>query len=108
MISGRAKKFDELLHRLTKYNEATRKQQRNELLINERASGSNMKMGTQIHRGPSELVTQKSDDRPKNGTLNKRVRTSVAETRVCNYMLQFILLSFNMHVCQFFFFFLDI
>nr|GMC96112.1 uncharacterized protein LOC109148070 [Ipomoea batatas] len=38
-------------------------------------------MGTQIHRGPSELLTQKSDDRPKNGTLNKRVRTSVAETR---------------------------
>nr|GMC92707.1 uncharacterized protein LOC109148070 [Ipomoea batatas] len=79
--SGRAKKFDELLHRLNKYNEVNRKQQRNELLINERASASNLKMGTQIHRGPSELVTQKSDDRPKNGTLNKRVRTSVAETR---------------------------
>ncbi|XP_060184209.1 uncharacterized protein LOC132613929 isoform X1 [Lycium barbarum] len=80
--SGRAKKFDECLHKLTRFSEGmlSKKQQRNEQL-NERLGGSNMKMGTQIHRGPSDLVTQKTEERPKNSTLNKRVRTSVAETR---------------------------
>ncbi|KAH0745509.1 hypothetical protein KY285_007166 [Solanum tuberosum] len=77
--SGRAKKLDEQLHKLTKYSEGipSKKQQRNEQLTNERLGGSR----TQIHRGPSDLVTQKTEERPKNNTLNKRVRTSVAETR---------------------------
>lgn len=77
--SARAKKFDEYLHKLTKYSEGipSKKQQRNEQLTNERLGGSR----TQIHRGPSDLVTQKTEERPKNSTLNKRVRTSVAETR---------------------------
>lgn len=82
LTSGRAKKFDEYLHKLTKYSEGipSKKQQRNEQLTNERLGGSR----TQIHRGPSDLVTQKTEERPKNSTFNKRVRTSVAETRVCN------------------------
>ncbi|KAM3282772.1 putative protein isoform X1 [Capsicum chacoense] len=77
--SGRAKKFDEYLHKLAKYSEGipSKKQQRNEQLTNERLGGSR----TQIHRGPSDLVTQKTEERPKNSTVNKRVRTSVAETR---------------------------
>ncbi|XP_016550371.1 uncharacterized protein LOC107850394 isoform X2 [Capsicum annuum] len=77
--SGRAKKFDEYLHKLAKYSEGipSKKQQRNEQLTNERLGGSR----TQIHRGPSDLVTQKTEERPKNNTVNKRVRTSVAETR---------------------------
>ncbi|KAJ8557617.1 hypothetical protein K7X08_003242 [Anisodus acutangulus] len=82
--SGRAKKFDEYLHKLAKYSEGmpSKKQQRNEQLTNERLGGSSMKMGTQmIHRGPLDHVTQKTEERPKNSTLNKRVRTSVAETR---------------------------
>ncbi|CAH9147392.1 unnamed protein product [Cuscuta epithymum] len=79
--SVRARRFDDLLHRLSKYSEVTRKQQRNEMLLNERSGVSHLKMGNQIHRGPTELVTQKIDERPKNGTLNKRTRTSVAETR---------------------------
>lgn len=78
--SGRAKKFDECLHKLTKYSEGipSKKQQRNEQLTNERLGGSR----TQIHRGLSDLVTPKTEERPKSSTLNKRVRTSVAETRV--------------------------
>ncbi|XP_070031362.1 uncharacterized protein [Nicotiana tomentosiformis] len=81
--SGRAKKFDECLHKLSKFSEGmiSKKQQRNDQLTNERLGGSSMKMGTQIHRGPSDPVTQKIEERPKNSTLNKRVRTSVAETR---------------------------
>ncbi|KAL3523657.1 hypothetical protein ACH5RR_016491 [Cinchona calisaya] len=82
--SGRAKKLDEHLHKLSKYLEATtpKKQQRNELLTNERSGGPNLKMGNLMHRSPSDLVHQKLEDRSKNLILNKRVRTSVAETRV--------------------------
>ncbi|CAN4114413.1 unnamed protein product [Withania somnifera] len=77
--SARAKKFDEYLHKLTKYSEGilSKKQQRNEQLTNERLGGSR----TLIHRGLSDLVTQKTEERPKSSILNKRVRTSVAETR---------------------------
>ncbi|KAL2947936.1 hypothetical protein AAZX31_20G098700 [Glycine max] len=38
-------------------------------------------MGSQTHRRPSELVNQRPENRPKNVILNKRIRTSVAETR---------------------------
>ncbi|XP_027365814.1 uncharacterized protein LOC113872452 isoform X2 [Abrus precatorius] len=38
-------------------------------------------MGTQTHRSPSDIVNQRLEDRPKNYILNKRIRTSVAETR---------------------------
>ncbi|XP_011076941.1 uncharacterized protein LOC105161066 isoform X3 [Sesamum indicum] len=81
--SGRVKKLDEHLNKLNKFFEAMpykKQQQRNELLMNERSSGSTLKIGSQIHRNPSELASQKFEDRPKNG-LNKRLRTSVAETR---------------------------
>ncbi|XP_031115676.1 uncharacterized protein LOC116019553 [Ipomoea triloba] len=79
--SGRAKKFDELLHKLNKFGEVTKKPLRNEALTNERSGSSNLKMGTQVHRGLSDQVTLKTEDRTKNVSLNKRVRTSVAETR---------------------------
>ncbi|KAF7820425.1 uncharacterized protein G2W53_025880 [Senna tora] len=81
---GRSKRLDESLHKLNKYCEAlnTKKQVRNEMLPNERLGGSNLlKMGGQIHRSPSELVNQRMEDRPKNVTLNKRVRTPAAEIR---------------------------
>ncbi|KAA8534553.1 hypothetical protein F0562_032070 [Nyssa sinensis] len=79
----RAKAWDEHLNKLNKYCEAknSKKQQRNELLINERSGGLNLKMGTQIHRNPPDLVPQRPEDRAKNVVLNKRVRTSVAEPR---------------------------
>ncbi|RAL51173.1 hypothetical protein DM860_005529 [Cuscuta australis] len=81
--SGRTKTLEGLLlHNANIYNEVTKKQQRNDLLVNERSGVPSLKTAIQIHRGPSELAQkQKPDDRPKNGTLIKRTRTSVAETR---------------------------
>ncbi|KAJ6428770.1 hypothetical protein OIU84_020439 [Salix udensis] len=38
-------------------------------------------LGTQIHRNPSDLGTQRLEDRTKTTVLNKRVRSSVAELR---------------------------
>ncbi|XP_047320029.1 uncharacterized protein LOC124924035 isoform X2 [Impatiens glandulifera] len=74
---ARVKRLNENLHKLDKISEApnTRKQQRTELSTNERSIGSNLKIGAQINR--NSLV----DDRAKNGVLNKRVRTSMAETQ---------------------------
>ncbi|KAL3838187.1 hypothetical protein ACJIZ3_022778 [Penstemon smallii] len=81
--SGRAKKLDEHLNKLNTLVEAMspKKQQRNEQLTNERSGCSTFKMGSQIHRNPPELGSQKVGDRPKNVGLSKRVRTSVAENR---------------------------
>ncbi|KAL6524662.1 hypothetical protein OROHE_015944 [Orobanche hederae] len=82
--SGRAKKLDDHLSKLNKYFEAMsskRQQQRNEMLTNERTSGSTLKTGSQIHRNTAEFGSQKFDERAKNVTLSKRLRTSVAETR---------------------------
>lgn len=51
------------------------------MLTNERSGGSNfLKTGTQIQR---YLLAQKTEDKPKNVVLNKRVRSSVVETKVC-------------------------
>ncbi|KAK6929065.1 hypothetical protein RJ641_005270, partial [Dillenia turbinata] len=81
---ARSKRLDESLHRLNKYIESLncKKHQRNELLPNERSSGPNLvKIGNQIHQSISDFVAQRSEDRTKNIVLNKRVHTSVAETR---------------------------
>lgn len=77
--------MDEHLHKLDKYCDGvnSKKPQRNELLPNDQAGALNSKIGTQIYRNPIEVVNQRVEDRPKNVLLNKRVRTSVAETRVC-------------------------
>lgn len=84
MVRGRAKKLDESLTKLNKYCEAlnSKKPQRSDM-TNERSGGSNLlKMGNQIQRTPADLA-QILEDRPKNVVLNKRVRSSVAEIRVC-------------------------
>lgn len=80
---GRGRKLDQHLLKLNKYFEAvnSKKQQRNEFSTNERSGGLNLKMGTQIHRNPPDLAAQRITDRAKNAVLNKRVRTSVAETQ---------------------------
>jgi hypothetical protein len=83
---NRAKMWNENLLRLQKFPEDlnSKNQQRSEMLMNERSGGSNfLKMGTQIHRNPSDLGTQRLEDRTKTIVLNKRVRSSVAESRVC-------------------------
>ncbi|KAI7747599.1 hypothetical protein M8C21_019115, partial [Ambrosia artemisiifolia] len=80
---GRASKLDEHLHKLDKYCDGViaKKTQRNELMTNDQTGALNSKIGTQIYRNPTELVNQRVEDRPKSVLLNKRVRTSVAETR---------------------------
>ncbi|KAF9676557.1 hypothetical protein SADUNF_Sadunf08G0014400 [Salix dunnii] len=81
---NRAKMWNENLLKLQKFPEDlnSKNQQRNEMLMNERSGGSNfLKTGTQIHRNPSDLGTQRLEDRTKTIVLNKRVRSSVAELR---------------------------
>lgn len=74
--------MDERLRKLDKYCEdlTSKKQKRNELMSVSRANALNMKTGTQIYG-----LNQRVEDRPKSILLNKRVRTSVAESRVCPY-----------------------
>lgn len=82
----RIRTLDESIRKLSKYCEAVslRKQQRNDLLPNEKSVGLNsLKMGTQIHRSSPDLVTQRLEDRTKNVVMNKRVRTSMADVWVC-------------------------
>ncbi|KAL1542284.1 hypothetical protein AAHA92_26404 [Salvia divinorum] len=81
--SSRAKKLEENLNKLNKFETMSSKkqQQRNEMPTHERSSGSTLKIGSLMHRSSAEFGSQKFDDRPKNGGLNKRLRTSVAETR---------------------------
>ncbi|CAI9767510.1 unnamed protein product [Fraxinus pennsylvanica] len=83
LLYGRAKKLDEHLNKLNKYLDSMtpKKQHRNVLLTNDRSASSNSKMGTQMIRSPAELVAHKFEDGPKNIVLNKRLRTSIAETR---------------------------
>ncbi|XP_065870309.1 uncharacterized protein [Euphorbia lathyris] len=81
---SRYKRFNESLLKLSKYCEAStlKKQHRNEMPISERSGTSNfMKMGIQIHRNASDLGTQRLEERNRNVVLNKRVRSSVAESR---------------------------
>ncbi|KAK9064024.1 hypothetical protein SSX86_017896 [Deinandra increscens subsp. villosa] len=74
----RANKMNERLLKLDKYHEylTSKRQKRNELTSIDRAGALNMKTGTQIYS-----TNQRVEDRPKNILLNKRVRTSVAESR---------------------------
>ncbi|KAK7280551.1 hypothetical protein RJT34_25615 [Clitoria ternatea] len=89
----RSKRLDESLHKLNKCWEAvtSKKQLWNDSLPNERLGGSHFsKMGSQTFRSPSELVNQRLEDRPKNVVLNKRIRTSVAETRAEGHSNSFV------------------
>ncbi|KAI3816872.1 hypothetical protein L1987_10656 [Smallanthus sonchifolius] len=74
----RANKMDERLCKLDKYYEdlTSKKQKRNELTSIDRSGALNLKMGTQNYS-----INQRVEDQPKNILLNKRVRTSVAESR---------------------------
>lgn len=86
MTRDRAKMWNESINKLDKYCLAlqSKKRQRNEVSSSERSNGANvLKMGSQTHQNGSDLVTQRLEDRTKNAVPNKRVRTSVAEVRVC-------------------------
>ncbi|CBI18590.3 unnamed protein product, partial [Vitis vinifera] len=82
---GRIKRLDESIDKLNKFCDALnlRKQQRNDLLPNEKSVGLNsLKVGTHIHRSSPDLVSQRLEDRTKSVVMNKRVRTSMADIRV--------------------------
>ncbi|EOY33452.1 Uncharacterized protein TCM_041423 isoform 1 [Theobroma cacao] len=82
----RVKKLRESISKLERYREAlnSKKQQRSDI-SSERTSGVNIaKIGSQIHRNPHDIMTQRLEDRPKGVGLNKRVRTSVADLRADN------------------------
>ena len=81
----RAKMLRESIFKLDKYKEAinSKKRQRSDLSSSERPSGTLVKMGSQIHRNPHDPMNHRLDDRAKSVTLNKRVRTSIADQRVC-------------------------
>ncbi|XP_022752570.1 uncharacterized protein LOC111301277 isoform X2 [Durio zibethinus] len=79
----RVQKLRESISKLERYRNAlsSKKRQRSDISC-ERTSGVNMaKMGSQIHRNPHDIMTQRLEDRPKGVGLNKRVRTSVADLR---------------------------
>lgn len=76
--------MEESLNKLNKYYDVpinSKKQQRTDMLSTEMSNL--LKIGTQVHRHSPDLATQRMEDRTKNVVLNKRVRTSVAEIRVC-------------------------
>ncbi|KAL5583035.1 hypothetical protein UlMin_015477 [Ulmus minor] len=79
----RAKMLRESIFKLDKYKEAmnSKKRQRSDLLSSERPSGALVKMGSQIHRNPHDPMNHRLDDRAKSVTLNKRIRTSIADQR---------------------------
>ncbi|XP_042483240.1 uncharacterized protein LOC122063602 isoform X2 [Macadamia integrifolia] len=82
----RVKTLNDSIVKLDEYCEAlnSRKKQRSELASSERSGGTNLlKMGAQIHQ---KLVTQRLEERTKNA-INKRVRTSVAESEGRNSTL---------------------
>lgn len=80
---GRAKRLDESLQKLIKYEAfGSKKPQRSDMLTTDRSGGANLlKMGSLVHRNTPDLVSQRLEDRTKNVVLNKRVRSSVAELR---------------------------
>ncbi|XVE59561.1 hypothetical protein DITRI_Ditri05aG0055900 [Diplodiscus trichospermus] len=82
----RVKKLRESISKLDRYKEAlsSKKRQRSDF-SSERSSVVNIaKIGSQTHRNAHDIMTQRSDDRPKGVGLNKRVRTSVADLRADN------------------------
>lgn len=51
---------------------------------NEKSGTSNpLKMGSMIHQNPAELASPRLEDRAKSLIPNKRIRSSMAELRVC-------------------------
>ncbi|KAF5204852.1 spectrin beta chain, brain [Thalictrum thalictroides] len=76
----RSKKLTESIAKLDKYRQVlSSKKRRTD--ISERSGGAGMlKIGNSNHQSPSDIVTQRLEDRNKNVVLNKRVRTSLAES----------------------------
>ncbi|KAL7198351.1 hypothetical protein ACSBR2_020784 [Camellia fascicularis] len=82
----RAKMLGESISKVDKYRKAlisSKKQQRNDLLSNERSGGASVsKVGSQILRNPNDHATQRFEDKTTRTTglgLKKRIRTSMAD-----------------------------
>lgn len=85
----RAKLLRESILKVDKYRDAlsSKKRQRSDLSSSERSSGVNLaKMGCQVHRNSIDSVNQRLEDKNKSVGINKRIRTSVADERVCVYL----------------------
>ncbi|XP_072979325.1 uncharacterized protein [Typha angustifolia] len=79
----RSKVLDESILKLDKYrNILSRKRQRSDLPTEKSGSSNLLKMGTQTHQNPAELLGQRLEDRAKNVVPNKRARSSLADVRL--------------------------
>ncbi|XP_054812213.1 uncharacterized protein LOC129313280 isoform X2 [Prosopis cineraria] len=79
----RAKMLRDSISKLDKFREAlnSKKRQRTDFSA-DRGVGVNLtKMGSQLHRNSSDILTQKSEAKTASSALNKRIRTSVADVR---------------------------
>ncbi|KAE9616745.1 hypothetical protein Lalb_Chr03g0028061 [Lupinus albus] len=79
----RAKMLRQNISQLDRFTEAlTSKKRRRTDLSSERGGGVNLtKIGNQHQKTNTDILTQRSDSKTSNSMLNKRIRTSVADTR---------------------------
>lgn len=85
VIRDRAKLLQESILKLDKYrNIVTKRRSRNEAQTSEKPGSSNLlKMGSQIHQSSSDIANVRQEERTKLAIPNRRVRSSMAEVRVC-------------------------
>ncbi|MCL7035545.1 hypothetical protein MKW94_029911 [Papaver nudicaule] len=75
----RVKKFSDSIVKLEKYRHNLFARKRRSESSERSGGGGMLKMGTQIHKNPPDVVNQKMEERTKN-VLNRRVRTSIADS----------------------------
>ena len=75
----------ESIFKLDKYTEelSSKKRQRTDSSTDWGGGVNFTKMGGQLHRNSSDILTQKAEAKASSSTMNKRIRTSVADVRVC-------------------------
>lgn len=85
----RTKSLQESILKLDKYRNLRRRQRTDQ--SNEKSGNLNsLKMGNQTHQSPTDLASPRLEDRAKNAIPNKRMRSSMAEVRVCISSLDLI------------------
>lgn len=77
--------FQKSILKIEKYKEnlSSKKRQRTDILSIERSGVDLEKVKSQLRGSPRDMVNARLEQRPKNVALVKRVRTSVADMRVC-------------------------
>ncbi|XP_026427511.1 uncharacterized protein LOC113323422 isoform X1 [Papaver somniferum] len=75
----RVKKFSDSIAKLDKYRHNLFARKRRSESSERSGGGGMLKMGSQIHKNPPDIVNQKMEERTKN-VLNRRVRTSIADS----------------------------